>query len=79
MSPAQADENATPITPEEVHGLIPTHITLRSELNELEQMNVFEADTWAFGKRRSNLLTEKFILTLHQRMFVRRLEMGRRV
>jgi Fic-DOC domain mobile mystery protein B len=69
VNPTAADENATPIMPEEVHGLIPTHITLRSELNEMEQMNVFVADTWAFARRRSNLLTEKFILDLHRRMF----------
>jgi len=29
--------DATPLTPAERDGLIPTHITLRSELNELEQ------------------------------------------
>jgi kynurenine formamidase len=26
--------------------LIPTHITLRSELNELEQQNIADADRW---------------------------------
>ncbi|MGH9807592.1 MAG: hypothetical protein ACRD9W_10095, partial [Terriglobia bacterium] len=34
-----AVKNATPLSPEERDGLIPTHITLRSELNELEQKN----------------------------------------
>ena len=31
---------ATPLTPAEEEGLIPSHITLRSELNELEQANI---------------------------------------
>jgi hypothetical protein len=35
--PFEADDAATPLTPEERDGLIPTHVTLRSELNELEQ------------------------------------------
>lgn len=35
-----ADDHATPLTPAEKEDLIPTHITLRSELNELEQQNI---------------------------------------
>lgn len=35
--PFEADGNATPLTPDERNGLIPTHVTLRSELNELER------------------------------------------
>jgi hypothetical protein len=40
--------NATPLSPEARNGLIPTHVTLRSELNELEQKNIGQADGWAF-------------------------------
>src|SRR3954453_14442953 len=32
----QADESATPLSPDECNGLLPQHITLRQELNELE-------------------------------------------
>ena len=38
-----AGDQATPLTPAERDGLVPTHITLRSELNELEQQNIAAA------------------------------------
>lgn len=65
-----ADGNATPLSPVERDGLIPTHITLRSELNELEQKNVAEADRWAFSRKRK-VLDEVFLQSLHRRMFNR--------
>lgn len=66
--PFDADENATPITPEERDGLIPTHITLRSELNELEQKNIGKGDSWAFSRKR-DATDEAFLKTLHEKMF----------
>lgn len=36
----ELDDAATPLTPGELDGLIPTHITLRRELNKLEQQNI---------------------------------------
>lgn len=68
--PFHADENATPLTPAERNDLIPTHVTLRSELNELEQQNISEADGWAFARKR-NILHEGFLRGLHRRMFNR--------
>jgi Fic-DOC domain mobile mystery protein B len=70
IEPFDADDHATPLTPDERNGLIPTHITLRSELNELEQQNISEADRWAFS-RRHNVLSEPFLRGLHRRMFNR--------
>jgi Fic-DOC domain mobile mystery protein B len=70
IGPFDADDHATPLPPEERNGLIPTHITLRSELNELEQQNISEADRWAFS-RRHNVLSEPFLRGLHRRMFNR--------
>jgi Fic-DOC domain mobile mystery protein B len=64
------DNDATPLTPEECEGLIPTHITLRSELNELEQKNVAQADRWAFARKR-NLFDEAILRGFHRRMFNR--------
>ncbi len=58
--PSHAADHATPITPTERDGLIPTHVTLRGELNELEQKNVAEADSWAFGPQRA----AEWILTI---------------
>ena len=68
--PFADDDDATPLTPEEREGLIPTHVTLRSELNELEQQNILEADRWAFNRKR-NVPDEVFLRGLHRRMFNR--------
>ena len=46
------DEAATPLTPEEREALIPTYITLRHELNEVEQIGIADADRWAFSRSR---------------------------
>jgi Fic-DOC domain mobile mystery protein B len=70
IEPFDTDDNATPLTPEERNELIPTHITLRSELNELEQQNIADADRWAFARQR-NVLDEAFLRGLHRRMFNR--------
>jgi hypothetical protein len=45
-----ADDHATPLTPAERNGLIPSYIATRGELNEAEQRNIATADTWAFGR-----------------------------
>lgn len=63
-----ADKDATPLSPEERDGLIPTHITLRSELNELEQQNIAQGNRWAFERKRE-VLDEAGLKLLHKRMF----------
>lgn len=63
-----AVKHATPLSMDEIEDLIPTHVTLRSELNELEQANIGQADSWAFLRRR-NVLQESFLKGLHWRMF----------
>ena len=62
------DAAATPLTPEERKALIPTYISLRRELNEVEQIGIADADRWAFSRKR-NLLDEAFLKGLHRRMF----------
>lgn len=64
----QQPDNATPLTAEEREGLIPSHVALRRELNELEQQNILEANTWVFGRKR-NPVDEGFGRYLHRRMF----------
>lgn len=61
-------DDATPLTPDEKKGLIPSDITYRRELNRAEQENIARAQDWALSRRRE-LLTEKFIKDLHRRMF----------
>jgi Fic-DOC domain mobile mystery protein B len=67
---ANTDNHATPLEPSEHDDLIPTHISLKSELNELEQQNIASADRWAFG-RRHYMLRDRFLKGLHRRMFNR--------
>jgi Fic-DOC domain mobile mystery protein B len=64
------DGHATPLAPAERDGLIPTHITLKSELNELEQQNIATADVWTLS-RRHYIFRERFLRSLHRRMFNR--------
>jgi len=68
IGPFEADDAATPLTPAEREGLIPTHVTLKGELNELEQKNITAANGWAFERKR-NVLDEAFLRGLHRRMF----------
>jgi Fic-DOC domain mobile mystery protein B len=62
------DDEGTGLTEEECEGLIPSYITLRSELNEAEQANILEAEEWAFARKR-DLLEEEFLDNLHKRMY----------
>ena len=65
----ETDESSTPLTEKEKQGLIPTWVTLRSELNIVERNGVLNAEKWAFARKQKEILTEKFIKTLHEKMF----------
>lgn len=65
----QGDASA-PLAEEEREQLIPSYITLRSELNEAEQANILDAEEWAFARKR-DVLDERFLTDLHKRMFGR--------
>jgi len=65
---AEPDEAATPLTPEEMRDLIPSHVAHRRDLNAAEQENIVRAQEWAMDGRRRDLLSEKFIKDLHRRM-----------
>lgn len=64
-------EGATPLGPDELVGLIPTSVSNRSELNEVEKENIADATRWAFGQKwtADALLSEEIIRQLHKRMF----------
>ena len=62
-------EGATPIDPNEVQGLLLTHITTHSELDRWEQDNIVMALSWLDQNKPKNILNEKFIKELHRRMF----------
>lgn len=63
------DDGQTPLTNDEVVGLIPNWITTRGELNEVEQRNIASAESWCFSARTRRAITEKFASQLHRRMF----------
>ncbi|ACL74364.1 mobile mystery protein B [Thioalkalivibrio sulfidiphilus] len=66
----EQDDASTPLQEQERADLIPSYITLRSELNEAEQANILEAQEWAFARKR-DVLNERFLTGLHKRMFGR--------
>jgi Fic-DOC domain mobile mystery protein B len=63
------DEANTPLTAEEREQLIPTYITLRSELNEAEQINIAQNNRWLGRMRKRDVLDDGFLRALHKRMF----------
>ena len=60
-------DGATPLEPEELAELMPTHITVQEQLNAWEEKNILEAQSWAFKQK--NILSVEFIEKLHTRMF----------
>ncbi len=66
--PFEESDHATPLSRKEQAGLKLAHITLRQELNEMEQQNIALAMNFAFG-RKHNPLREPFGRGLHKRMF----------
>jgi Fic-DOC domain mobile mystery protein B len=69
----QEPEGATPLSPEDAKGLIPTWIATRADLNAAEQENVAKAILWVSASPRmaglASLMTEESMKTLHKRMF----------
>lgn len=62
-------EGATPLDPNEIAGLLLTHITTRSELDRWEQDNINEALAWLEQRKPKDILNELFMKQLHKRMF----------
>lgn len=60
---------ATPLDEDEAQDLIPHHITLQSQLNEWEQLNILDAEQWAFSKKHSKIFEINFCKKLHLKMF----------
>lgn len=67
--------DATPLSDEDLDGLIPTWVISRADLNLAEQANIERAFGWAYEPRRIRRLTAERLLTrefsdeLHRRMF----------
>ena len=65
----EADDNSTPLTRSEKEGLKLNWITLRSELNNVEADNISLAKIWMLSNKQNDILNEKFLITLHKKMF----------
>lgn len=64
------EDGQTPLSEEEKDGLLIKTITTHGELDEYEQLNIEKAIQWTMRKKlkKENILTEKFIKTLHKKM-----------
>jgi Fic-DOC domain mobile mystery protein B len=63
---------ATPLTAEDLEGLIPHFVATRADLNQVEFENIDKAVPWAMRQARrgpETVLSYAFMLTLHRRMF----------
>lgn len=61
---------ATPLEPDELAEIIPTHIRTQGQLNEWEAENILSAENWLFSTMiQENFLTIDFTKLLHKKMF----------
>ena len=47
-------KGATPLSPDEIDNLIPSHLTTQKQLDEWEQYNIVQATNWAFNRKRTD-------------------------
>jgi len=66
---SSGDDGATPLDEDERQALIPPHISTRAELNQWEAVNIQQAQPWALGARKSDVLSITWLKELHERMF----------
>ncbi|MFT4929352.1 MAG: Fic-DOC domain mobile mystery protein B [Phenylobacterium sp.] len=66
---AELIDGATPLDPDEMAGLKFKHITVRQQLDELEQANIVQGMLWLKKHNRQNYLTIDFTLALHKALF----------
>ena len=60
---------ATPLSRDEIQGLLLTHITTRAQLDRWEQDNINEALAWIEQHTPTDILSESFMKLLHKKMF----------
>ncbi|WP_186096795.1 mobile mystery protein B [Burkholderia gladioli] len=62
-------DGQTPLDPDELAGLIPTHLETKADLNDWEQTNILAAVKWLRRARNKDVLSEGFCRDLHEKMF----------
>ena len=67
---AAANDGNTPLSLEEIEGLIP-NLATKEELNEWERENMLRGREWALSDRSStvDVLSDKYVRKLHRKMF----------
>jgi fido (protein-threonine AMPylation protein) len=63
------EDGATDLDPDELSGLVPTHLIVQAQLNEWEQVNILNAEKWLGSRKPKNVLSEDFCRKLHKKMF----------
>jgi Fic-DOC domain mobile mystery protein B len=65
------DRGQTPLSEDEMDGMVIKTISTQAELNQAEQLNIQEAIEWTLGKkwRPKDVLNEDFVCDLHRRMY----------
>jgi Fic-DOC domain mobile mystery protein B len=63
------EAGATDLDPDELSGLLPTHLIVQAQLNEWEQVNILNAEKWLGSRKPKNVLSEEFCRSLHKKMF----------
>jgi Fic-DOC domain mobile mystery protein B len=62
-------EGATPLSDDELQGLIPGHIVACGQLNAWEALNIDKALRWLNRAKLGDILSEPFVRQLHKKMF----------
>lgn len=62
-------ESATPLDPDELGGLKFKHVTLRGQLDHLEQINIQNGLRWLERRNNTDILNERFVRDLHKHLF----------
>jgi Fic-DOC domain mobile mystery protein B len=67
---AATNDGNTPLSPEELAGLIP-NLATKEELNEWERENILQAREWAIADRTTpvGMASDEYVRKLHGRMF----------
>ncbi len=60
---------ATPLDPDEMRDLVPSHVSSREQLDRWEQDNIAEAERRYFRRKPRMLLSVDFVCQLHKAMF----------
>ena len=62
-------KGATPLDPDELAGLKFPHIQTRSELDQMEQVNIQDGLRWLAQQKEITVLNDTFLRELHKRLF----------